>query len=79
MLDDVIDPEASEIVDDEATEGESEEEVEEDFEQMYKIAGQIKTMRLVNFMCHKNFMVDFNAHINFITGQNGSKLRAFLL
>lgn len=35
-------------------------------------AGQIVRVYVENFMCHRKFTVDFNRHINFVNGQNGS-------
>lgn len=35
--------------------------------------GWIMSMKLENFMCHKNLEVEFIPRVNFITGQNGSK------
>ncbi len=37
------------------------------------VCGIIKKLHVVNFMCHKNLSVDFNRHLNFITGRNGCK------
>lgn len=36
--------------------------------------GHIKSITLQNFMCHTNFHLDFGPRVNFIVGQNGSKL-----
>lgn len=35
--------------------------------------GHIREIQLKNFMCHKNFRLEFGPRINFIVGQNGSK------
>ncbi|KAJ3116398.1 Structural maintenance of chromosomes protein 6 [Phlyctochytrium bullatum] len=40
--------------------------------------GTIESIELVNFMCHAHFKVQFNSHINFITGHNGSGKSAIL-
>ena len=37
------------------------------------IVGQIKQLHLLNFMCHKNFSIEFHpTHLQMITGANGS-------
>ncbi|CAL5228582.1 g11742 [Coccomyxa viridis] len=41
-------------------------------------AGQIKSVHAVDFMCHKNFEVEFGPHLNFISGENGSGKSAAL-
>lgn len=41
-------------------------------------AGQIKQVKVTNFMCHSNMKVDFNEHVNFISGPNGSGKSAIL-
>ena len=41
-------------------------------------AGQIKRVKVTNFMCHSNMVVDFNEHVNFISGPNGSGKSAIL-
>lgn len=41
-------------------------------------AGQIKSVKVTNFMCHSNMSVDFNEHVNFISGPNGSGKSAIL-
>lgn len=35
--------------------------------------GTIKSVKLVNFMCHEKFEIKFGPRINFIIGRNGSK------
>jgi hypothetical protein len=35
-------------------------------------AGQIMTVSVQNFMCHRKFTMNFGRHLNFITGRNGS-------
>lgn len=35
-------------------------------------AGQILTVSVENFMCHRKFVVQLGRHLNFITGRNGS-------
>ena len=42
-------------------------------------AGQILYITVQNFMCHHKITVDFCAHINFVTGQNGSGTFTYLL
>lgn len=32
----------------------------------------MKSVKLINFMCHKHFEINFNPRINFISGCNGS-------
>ncbi len=40
--------------------------------QSYTI-GQIKELRMLNFMCHKNFSIDFHpTPMQIVTGANGS-------
>ena len=40
--------------------------------QLYTI-GQIKELGMLNFMCHKNFLIEFNAtSMQIVTGANGS-------
>uniref|UniRef100_A0A7S1SHS8 RecF/RecN/SMC N-terminal domain-containing protein n=1 Tax=Tetraselmis chuii TaxID=63592 RepID=A0A7S1SHS8_9CHLO len=41
-------------------------------------AGQLHKLRLENFMCHENFEMTFGAHVNFISGTNGSGKSAVL-
>ena len=36
------------------------------------IPGVIERIELENFMCHANLEIEFNKHINFISGVNGS-------
>ena len=37
------------------------------------IVGQIKQLHLLNFMCHKNFSIEFHpTHLQLVTGANGS-------
>ncbi|CAG9466559.1 unnamed protein product [Pedinophyceae sp. YPF-701] len=36
------------------------------------LAGQIKRVRVIHFMCHENFVVDFGPYLNFVCGSNGS-------
>jgi len=39
---------------------------------LYSI-GQIKEVQMINFMCHKNFIIQFRpTHMQIITGANGS-------
>ena len=39
---------------------------------LYNI-GQIKELRMLNFMCHKNFSMQFHpTHMQIVTGANGS-------
>jgi len=51
---------------------------------LYSI-GQIKELHMVNFMCHKNFSIQFHpTHMQIVTGANGSgklnkKNRIFLM
>ncbi|KAI1285997.1 Structural maintenance of chromosomes protein 6 [Halotydeus destructor] len=40
--------------------------------------GVIQSIRLINFMCHENFEMEFGPNINFIIGQNGSGKSAIL-
>ena len=35
-------------------------------------AGQILTVDVENFMCHRKFHLNLGRHLNFITGRNGS-------
>ncbi|GAB2233566.1 hypothetical protein Droror1_Dr00002792 [Drosera rotundifolia] len=41
-------------------------------------AGTIARIKLENFMCHENLQIEFDDHVNFITGQNGSGKSAIL-
>ncbi|KAL0037264.1 hypothetical protein WJX79_009148 [Trebouxia sp. C0005] len=41
-------------------------------------SGQIKKIRLENFMCHDNLLIEFTPHVNFISGSNGSGKSASL-
>lgn len=42
------------------------------FKRLYHI-GQIKEVRLLNFMCHKNFSIEFHpTSMQIVTGANGS-------
>lgn len=40
--------------------------------------GLISSLRLVNFMCHDNLLLEFGPNVNFIVGQNGSGKSAVL-
>ena len=42
------------------------------------LAGHVKAVRVVNFMCHEHFEMEFSSHVNFICGQNGSGKSAVL-
>lgn len=42
------------------------------------VAGQIYRLSLRNFMCHENLSVEFNRHVNVISGTNGSGKSAML-
>lgn len=42
------------------------------------LAGQLKSIKLENFMCHQNFSMDFGPHVTFINGTNGSGKSAVL-
>ena len=41
-------------------------------------AGQVKEVKVTNFMCHSNMKVEFHPHVNFISGPNGSGKSAIL-
>lgn len=41
-------------------------------------AGYIKNLKLVNFMCHEHFYIDFTPNLNFIIGNNGTGKSAIL-
>ncbi|KAK9811990.1 hypothetical protein WJX73_006757 [Symbiochloris irregularis] len=41
-------------------------------------AGQLKSLKVENFMCHENLEMTFGPHVNFISGQNGSGKSAVL-
>lgn len=47
---------------------------ESDTDEIPAPLGIIKSLALVNFMCHENFAIELGPKINFIIGQNGSKL-----
>lgn len=49
-----------------------------ELEDPYKRSGKVARIVLQNFMCHSNFAVDFNDHINLMVGQNGSGKSAVL-
>ena len=36
-------------------------------------AGVIKSVTLIDFMCHRHLKVDFGARMNFLVGHNGSE------
>ena len=36
-------------------------------------AGSIKRVKLTDFMCHSELVVDFKTQVSFVTGHNGSK------
>ena len=40
--------------------------------------GHIKSIELMNFMCHEHLKVEFSNRITFITGPNGSGKSAIL-
>ncbi|XP_065365152.1 structural maintenance of chromosomes protein 6 [Calliphora vicina] len=40
--------------------------------------GKILHMRLTNFMCHSNLVIDFHSRVNFLVGNNGSGKSAIL-
>jgi chromosome segregation ATPase len=42
-------------------------------------AGVIKSLVLVDFMCHRHLTVEFGTRINFLVGHNGSEFPASLL
>ena len=42
------------------------------------LPGQLKSIRLENFMCHENFNMEFAPHVTFINGTNGSGKSAVL-
>ncbi|KAK9816925.1 hypothetical protein WJX72_007128 [[Myrmecia] bisecta] len=42
------------------------------------LPGHLKTVRLENFMCHEHLEVEFNDHVTFISGTNGSGKSAVL-
>ena len=42
------------------------------------LPGQLKSIRLENFMCHENFSMDFGPHVTFVNGTNGSGKSAVL-
>lgn len=41
-------------------------------------SGKVLSVKLRNFMCHRNLAVDFNQHTNLLIGQNGSGKSAIL-
>ena len=41
-------------------------------------AGQITSIYVENFMCHRKFSLNFGRHLNFITGRNGSGIHIHL-
>lgn len=45
---------------------------------MPQTPGQIKRVKVTNFMCHSHMAVDFTSHVNFISGPNGSGKSAIL-
>lgn len=47
-------------------------------ESPYLRSGKVARIVLKNFMCHSNFAVDFNDHINVMVGKNGSGKSAVL-
>lgn len=51
---------------------------DEYFQQDFKRSGKISRIVLINFMCHKNYAVDFNLRTNLLVGNNGSGKSAIL-
>ena len=49
------------------------------YEDLHGRPGYIKSIRLINFMCHDNFFFEFSPRVNVIHGENGSKFFCFLL
>jgi hypothetical protein len=47
-------------------------DISEDDEKLDYEAGQICKVYVENFMCHRKFTLEFNRHLNFVNGQNGS-------
>ncbi|KAF0271111.1 hypothetical protein FOG51_03989 [Hanseniaspora uvarum] len=41
-------------------------------------AGYIKNLKLINFMCHEHFYIEFTPNLNFIIGNNGTGKSAIL-
>lgn len=50
----------------------------EDGCRQFGLPGQIKSIEVVDFMCHKHMQIDFSPHVTFISGQNGSGKSATL-
>jgi structural maintenance of chromosomes protein 6 len=46
--------------------------------QMGSHSGVIERVELTNFMCHANLALEFNPHVNFIVGKNGSGKSAIM-
>ena len=42
------------------------------------LPGHLKSIELVNFMCHEHFRMDFGQHVTFVSGTNGSGKSAVL-
>lgn len=40
--------------------------------------GSIKSIELINFMCHSNFLIELGQRVNFVIGRNGSGKSAIL-
>lgn len=68
----------SESVSDEDSEGQVDSSVDLSQENDENQVGNIKSIRLYNFMCHDNFHLVFGPKINFIIGNNGSGKSAIL-
>ena len=64
-----------EAVTDDVRAGEAEEEEKESRGAREPEAGVIIRVKLTNFMIHQKFTIDFNPHVTFIHGHNGSRFR----
>lgn len=63
---------------DSAVEDDLDDEVDIHDTEEYSGLGTIKSVQLINFMCHSALKMDLGDKINFVTGQNGSGKSAIL-
>ncbi len=63
----------NEIVSNSSTQTKKKKSINNSKENQSYTIGQIKELRMVNFMCHKNFSIDFHpTPMQIVTGANGS-------
>ncbi len=63
----------NEIVSNSSTQTKKKKSINNSKENQSYTIGQIKELRMLNFMCHKNFSIDFHpTPMQIVTGANGS-------